>query len=143
MDGKKQLFTLLTRNRKSVLFTKTYSETISRNLLNKLKKSSYEGDKKLYELIIKSKNSDIVNDKNESNREITTPVVIPRIKEPSNISTTLHSVWRPFMLCQADLADFEFTNPNATEPHYVLTCVDLFTQKTYTYPMPSKKNLDK
>ena len=49
--------------------------------------------------------------------------------------STLYSFSRPLELLHADVANLEFLGKNATSSQYVLLVVDLFSSKTYTYPM--------
>ena len=55
--------------------------------------------------------------------------------------STLYSFSRPFELVHADVGNLEFRGKNATFPRYVLVLVDLFSSKTYTYPMRSRKQI--
>ena len=130
---KKQMFLLLSKNKESVLFLRPYKPDLSKLLLTRLKKSTYAGDTKFFELINKDT---AANENFEDSEEV--PTVIKRVSEPSNISTTLLQTWRPFMSVQADGAEFKFTKPSATDPSYVLTCVDLFTQR-YSRTVTSRK----
>ena len=52
--------------------------------------------------------------------------------------STLYSFSRPLELLHADVANLEFLGKNITFPQYVLLVVDLFSSKTYTYPMRSR-----
>ena len=55
--------------------------------------------------------------------------------------STLYSFDAPFQLFHADVGNLEFLGKNATFPQYVLVLVDLFSSKTYTYPMKSRKQI--
>ena len=55
--------------------------------------------------------------------------------------STLYSFSRPFELVHADVGNLEFLAKNATFPQYVLVLVYLFSSKTYTYPMKSRKQI--
>ena len=55
--------------------------------------------------------------------------------------STLHSFDVPFRLIHADVGNLEFLGKSATFPQYVLVLVDLFSSKTYTYPMKSRKQI--
>ena len=137
-NANKQMYLLLSKNRKSVLFLKPYKSDLSKSILNKLKKSEYEGDKKFYSLLITTEEE---KGEREKEKEEDVPVVIKRVNEPSNITTASVQVWRPLMSMQADVGVFKFTNPSATDPSYVLTCVDLFTQMIFTYGFKTKDAL--
>ena len=143
-NGKKQMYLLLSKNKKSVLFLRSFKPQLSRSLLNKLKSSDYEGDRKFFDNLTKRTlpyDEDATTKEKENEEEA--PVVIKRVREQSNIATTLQQVWRPFMSMQADVAEFKFTNPSASDPSYVLVCVDLFTQKIFTYGYRTKNLLPK
>ena len=55
--------------------------------------------------------------------------------------STLCSFSRPLELLHADVANLEFLGKNATFPQDVLLVVDLFSSKTYTYLMRSKRQI--
>lgn len=49
----------------------------------------------------------------------------------------------PFQLLQADVAYTSFLATSAGDPKFCLLFVDLFTSKTYTYPIKNKNLLAK
>ena len=55
--------------------------------------------------------------------------------------STLYSFSRTFELVDADVGNLEFLGKNATFPQYVLVLVDLFSSKTYTFPMRSRRQI--
>ena len=55
--------------------------------------------------------------------------------------STLYSFSRPFELVHVDLGNLEFLGKNAIFPQYVVVLVDLFSSKTYTYPMRSRRQI--
>ena len=55
--------------------------------------------------------------------------------------STLYSFSRPLELLHADVANLGFLGKNATFPQYILLVVDLFSSKTYTYPMRSWRQI--
>ena len=58
-------------------------------------------------------------------------------------SSALYSIKAPFELVHADVADIRFFSKSAVDPKYCLLAVDLFTSKTYVYPMKSRNLLAK
>ena len=56
-------------------------------------------------------------------------------------SSALYSIKAPFELVHADVADIRFFSKSAVDPKYCLLAVDLFTSKTYVYPMKSRNLL--
>lgn len=57
--------------------------------------------------------------------------------------STLYSFDGPFQLLQADVAYTSFLATSAGDPKFCLLFVDLFTSKTYTYPIKNKNLLAK
>ena len=53
--------------------------------------------------------------------------------------STLYSFTGLFELSHADIANLEFLGKSAANLKYCLVLVDLFTSKTYTYPMKNRK----
>lgn len=146
MSGVKQLYLLLSKNKLSTLFLKKYKDPLSKNELLKLKKSRYKGDQDLYRLIISTvENTRIIDNKDDdednNEEEIQTQVIIKRVNEPVNVTGTLKRFIAPYQSFQADVADFNFTKPSGADPNYVLVCVDLFTQKIFTYGFRKKSFL--
>ena len=109
-------------------------EIVDKKLLLKLKKSKYDEDKKIFNLV------NLLDKKNvifEPERVKRTDYVEKREIDHS----TLYSFDAPFQLFHADIAYLEFLGKNATFPQYVLVLVDLFSSKVYTYPMKSRKQI--
>ena len=62
------------------------------------------------------------------------------LKKDNDIDrSTLYSFGGPFELLHADLGNLEFLGKSAADPKYCLLIVDLFTSKTYVYPMKNTK----
>ena len=148
MSGIKQIYILLSKNKNSVLFLKPFKNDLSRNEMNKLKNSNYKGDRELHKMIIDNKkknNTEIENlnegNNNENENENLVPIVINRRKEPIHISGMLKRFVSPYQSFQADIADLNFTNPSGSDPKYCLVCVDLFSQKIFTYGFRKKSFL--
>ena len=57
--------------------------------------------------------------------------------------STLYSIGSPFQRVHADIADLRFLAKSTVDPKYALLAVDLFTSKTYVFPMKSRKLLAK
>ena len=56
---------------------------------------------------------------------------------------TLFSICSLFDLLHADIANIKFLAKSAVDPFYCLIFLDLFTSKTYTYPMKKRNLLQK
>ena len=120
----KNLYNVLKKDEESVLFG---SEKLNKNLIKKIKRTSYEKDNiflRLYESI-EHVNVDEVNE---------IPTFVPFLENKKSINnSTLYSFNDPFQLLHADIADIRFFSKSAADPHYCLLFVDLFTQKIYTF----------
>ena len=110
----------LNGNNDSVLYLKSYKKNLSKTELNKFKKSKYEGDNNLYNIIVKN-NEDVDNNIDE---DTGIPIVIKRVREEQDISGTLLRVYTPYSSFHGDVADFNFTKPSGSEPNYVAVFVD-------------------
>ena len=138
IDGKNKrvqdLFRFLQNDPKSVFYT---TNKIPKSLLKKAKMAPYNKDGvfiKLYEQIEDKKFY-----KNEN-----LPLVTPYIDKKSNIDhSMLYSISRPFEALHADIADLRFLAKSAVDPKYCLLIVDLFTSKSYVYPMKNRSLLAK
>ena len=103
-------------------------------MIKKIKRSKYEKDITFLKLYNNIKNVNL--DEKEK-----IPTFVPFIENKKDIdNSTLYSFNGPFQLLHADIADIRFFSKSATDPHYCLLFVDLFTQKIYTFPM-KKRNL--
>ena len=67
----------------------------------------------------------------------------PFVKQRKDIdrSSALYSIKASFELVNADVADIRFFSELAVDPKHCLLAVDLFTSKTYIYPMKSRNSL--
>ena len=113
------LFNVLSKNKSSVVFLKKYTEGVfTKKFLVKLKKSRLEADRLLHkkfttkdievEVEEEDKNDGLVDGGEKTNNvgnNITLPTVIKRVREPSNVNTTLYRVWRP---CIKRSINFQF-----------------------------------
>ena len=131
----KNLFQKLINDEKSVFFS---SDRLTKTLLNKGRKSSYEKDKVFYSLFKNVEDKNIIYDKNEER----VPFYTPYVPQKKNIDrSTLYSVNGPLQFFHADIAFLKFLAKSAVDPKYALLCVDLFTSKIYVYTMRKRSNL--
>ena len=133
MDKIKKLFNKLQKDSKSVLFT---IEQVNEKVLKKLKKSLYVKDKEFFNLFSLLENKvDFDKDKKAS-----LPIKTTYVEKGDDIDmSTLYSFTGPFGLLHAYVANLEFLGKSAADPKYCLVIADLFTSKTYSYPMKNKK----
>ena len=68
------------------------------------------------------------------------PNYTPFVKEKNINRSALFSIWSPFDLLHADIANIKFLARSVVNPLYCFIFVDLFTSKAYTYTM-KKRNL--
>ena len=102
-------------------------EQLNQKVLSKLKKSSYVKDKELFNLFSLLENK---NDFNE-NKKVSVPIKAEYVEKGDFTGL--------FELLHGDVATLEFLGKSAADPKYCLVTVDLFTSKTYSYPMKNRK----
>ena len=125
------LFSALQNDSKSVFYL---NSTITKKLLKKLDKSPYQKDRFFKEIYQK------LEDKELTETDDKIPLKTPFVEKKGDIDrSTLYSVGKPFKRVHADIADLRFFAKSAADPKYALLAVDLFTSKTYVYPMKSRK----
>ena len=127
----KDAFNKLKVDPRSAAFAK---EILDKKLLVRLKKSKYSRDKQFF------KNVNLLDKKNV----IFNPESVNRtdyVEKRDIDRSTLYSFIRPFELVHADVGNLEFFRKNATFPQYVLVLVDLFSSKTYSYPIRSRRQI--
>ena len=127
----KNAFNKLKVDPQSAAFAK---EILDKRLLLRLKKPKYPLDKQFF------KNVNLLDEKSV----IFNPESVDRtdyVEKRDIDRSTLYSFSRPFELVHADVGNLEFLGKNATFPQYVLVLVDLFSSRTYTYPMKSRKQI--
>ena len=122
-------------------------------LVNDSKSVFYATNKITKNLMKKSKSHCIKNIYNKLENKDLEPERMPlntKFVEKKNkniyiyiIRTTLYSFSRPFEALQADIAYISFLAKLAVDPKFCLLFVDLFTSKTYTYPMKKRTLLAK
>ena len=126
------LFSTLQNDSKSVFYLNT---TITKKLLKKLDKSPYQKDRVFKEIYQKLEDKELA----ETDK---IPLKTPFVEKKGDIDrSTLYSVEKPFKRVHIDIADLRFFAKSAADPKYALLAVDLFTSKTYVYPMKSRKLL--
>ena len=127
------LFSTPQNDSKSVFYL---NSTITKKLLKKLDKSPYQKDRVFKGIYQKLEDKELaeVDDK--------IPLKTPFVEKKSDIDrSTLYSIEKAFKRVHADIADLRFFAKSAADPKYALLAVDLFTSKTYVYPMKSRKLL--
>ena len=127
------LFSTLQNDLKSVFYL---NSSITKKLLKKLDKSPYQKDRVFKGIYQK------LEDKELAEADDKIPLKTPFVEKKGDIDrSTLYSVEKPFKRVHADIADLRFFAKSAVDPKYALLAVDLFTSKTYVYPMKSRKLL--
>ena len=134
----KNLFKKLTNDQNSVFYS---SNKITRTLLNKGRKSSYEKDKVFYKIFNHIEDKNIIYDFDMDKPKL--PFYTPFVEQNKDIdrSSSLYSINGPMQFFHADLAYLQFFAKSAVDPKYALVCVDLFSSKIYVYTMRKKSNL--
>ena len=119
------LFKTLQKDSKSALYANT---TISKNLLKKINKSTYQKDRVFNELYQKIEDKDFDKDNDKI------PLRSPFFEKNGDIDrSTLYSIGKPLQRVHADIADLRFFAKSTVDPKYALLAVNLFTSKTYVY----------
>ena len=132
MEDAKKVFNQLKVDPQSVAFAE---ELLNKRLLVRLKKSKYPSDKLFFK---------IANDLDREKSVIFNPETVNRtdyVEKRDIDRSTLYSFSRPLELLHADVANLEFLGKNVTFPRYVLLVMDLFSSKTYPYPMRSRRQI--
>ena len=133
MDKIKTLFNKLQIDSRSVLLT---IKQLNEKVLKKLKKPSYVKDKEFFNLFSLLENKD----DSGKDKKVSLPIKATYVGKGDDIDrSTLYSFTVPFELLHADIANLEFLGKSAADPKYCLVIVDLFTSKTYLYPMKNRK----
>ena len=134
----KNLFKKLINDQNSVFYS---SDKITRTLLNKGRKSSYEKDKVFYKIFNLIEDKDIIYDFDTDKPKL--PFYTPFVEQKKDIdrSSSLYTINGPMQFFHADLAYLQFFAKSAVDPKYALVCVDLFSSKIYVYSMRKKSNL--
>ena len=100
-------------------------------MLKKARKYFYAKSKVLVNIYNNLKNKNDLYD-----NKVALPIYTPFVEQYKNIDrSTLFSIKAPFELNHGDIVDIRFLGKSAVDSKYCLLFVDLFTCKTYTYPM--------
>ena len=128
------MFRNLQKDPKSIFY---FIENLSRTILNKVRKSTYDKDKVFLNLYNQLEDKNFYRNDN-------LPLVTPFVNKRSNIDhSTLYSISKPFELLHADIVNIRFLAKSAVDPKYCLLIVDLFTSKIDVYPMKNRSLLAK
>ena len=116
MDEQKQvknLFKKLINDQNSVFYS---SDKITRTLLNKGRKSSYEKDKVFYKIFNSIEDKDVIYDFNDENTRL--PFCTPFVEQKKDIdrSSSLYSIDDPLKFFHADVAYLQFFSKSAVYP---------------------------
>ena len=85
-----------------------------------------------------------LEDKNFYQQSSNLPLVTPFVNKRSNIDrSTLYSISKSFELLHADITDLRFLARSSVDPKYCLLIADLFSPKSYVYPMKNRSLLAK
>ena len=110
---------------------------MSRSILNKTRKSTYDKDKFFINLYNQLEDKNIYQNNN-------LPLVTPFVNKRSNIGhSTLYSISKPFEMLRADIANIRLLAKSAVHSKYCYLIVDLFSSKVYLYPMKNRSILAK
>ena len=137
-DEQKQvkiLFKKLINDQNSVFYS---SDKITRTLLNKGRKSSYEKDKVFYKIFNLIEDKDIIYDFDTDKPKLPFYTLFVEQKKDINRSSLLYIINGPMQFFHADLAYLQFFAKSAVDPKYVLVCIDLFSSKIYFYTIKKK-----
>ena len=127
----KNLFLKLKTDPVSSIFAE---EILDSKVLKNPKKSNYEVDKLLYNIVNLAENKSLFNDNKA-------PTRADYVEKREIDRSTLYSFNGPFQLLHADMGNLEFLGKNATFPQCVLVIVDLYFSKVYTYLMKFRKQI--
>ena len=134
----KNLFKKLINDQNSVFYS---SDKITRTLLNKGRKSSYEKDKVFYKIFSLIEDKDVIYDFDTDKPKLPFYTLFVEQKEDIDRSSSLYTINGPMQFFHADLAYLQLFAKGAVDPKYFLVCVDLFSWKIYVYTMRKKSNL--
>ena len=134
----KNLFKKLINDQNSVFYS---SDKITRTLLNKGRKSSYEKDKVFYKIFNLIEDKDIIYDFDKDKPKLSFYTLFVEQKKDIDRSSLLYTINGPMQFFHADLAYLQLFAKSAVDPKYALVCVDLFSSKIYVSTMRKKSNL--
>ena len=129
----KNLFEKLINDQNSVFYS---SDKITKTLLNKGRKSSYE--KVFYRIFNLIEDKDVIYDFDTDKPKLPFYTRFIEQKKDVDRSSSLYTIDRPMQFFHADVAYLQFFSKSAVDPKYDLVCVDLFSLKIYVYTMKKK-----
>ena len=130
----KKVFNKLQIDTKSVLFT--------------IEQLNEKGVKKTKEVFVCKRQRELFNlfsllenkDDFDKDKKASLPIKATYVEKGNDIyRSTLYSFTGPFELLHVDVANLEFLGKSAADPKFCLVFVDLFSSKTYPYPMKNRK----
>ena len=130
----KNLFKKLVNDQNSVFYL---SDKITKTLLNKGRKSSYEKDKAFYRIFNLIEDKDVIYDTDKPKLPFYNPLI--EQKKDIDRSSSLYTIDGLVQLFHADVAYLQFFSKSPVDPKYALVCIDLFSSKIYIYAMKRKK----
>ena len=134
----KNLFKKLINDQNSVFYS---SDKITRTLLNKGRKSSYEKDKFFYKIFNLIEDKDVIYDFDTDKPRFLFYTPFLGQKKDIDRSSSLYTINGPMQFFHTDLAYLQFFAKSAVDPKYALVCIDLFSSKIYVYTMRKKVTL--
>ena len=114
---------------------------LKEQIKSKAKKSLHEKDKIFCKYYFDFENKNVLHEGDTTKTSI--PFYTPFVEQRKDIdrSSALYSIKASFELLHADIADIQFFSNSAVDRKYCLVVVNLFTSKTYSYPMKSRNLL--
>ena len=122
----KSLFKKLINGQNSVFYS---SDKITKTLLNKGRRSSYEKDKVFNRIFNLIEDKDVIYDTDKPKLPFYTPFT--EQKKDIDRSSSLYTVDNPMQFFHAYVAYLQFFSKSAVDPKYGLVCVNLFSSKIY------------
>ena len=129
----KNLFKKLINDQNSVFYS---SDKITKTLLNKGRKSSYE--KVFYRIFDLIEDKDVKYDFDTDKPKLPFYTRFIEQKKDVDRSSSLYTIDGPMQFFHADVAYLQFFSKSAVNPKYALVCLDLCSLKIYVYTMKKK-----
>ena len=124
----KHLFKKLINDQNSVFYL---SNKITKTLLNKGRKLSYEKDKIFYRIFSLIEDKDVIYDFDTDKPKLPFYALFIEQKKDFDRSSLLYTIDGPMQFFHANVAYLQFFSKSAVDPKYALACVDLFSSKIY------------
>ena len=125
--------------RKLIKAAKTVFMWLIEQIKSKAKKSLYEKDKIFCKYYFDFENKNVLQEGDTTKTSIS--FYTPFLEQRKDRSAALYIIKASFELLHADIADIQFFSNYAVDRKYCLVVVNLFTSKTYSYPMKSSNLL--